>query len=119
MLKAAGFVDVAVTIKEESRALIAKWMPGTGAEDVVASAMLKARKPGDVSAAERAKVKQFWDGILQEEEEEEGVALPEPKADGVFGQIRRDLGGHGHGPPSAHGHGAPSGQEGGCCDDGV
>ena len=41
------------------------------------SALLKATKPGDghTSAHEKARVKEFWDGILQEDEEDE----PAPK----------------------------------------
>ena len=45
-LAAAGFVDVRITPKPESRALIATWAPGTGVEDHVVSAILEARKPG-------------------------------------------------------------------------
>jgi len=41
----AGFVDVRVTVKPESRALIATWAPGRGVEDCVASAIIEGRKP--------------------------------------------------------------------------
>jgi len=44
MLHAAGFVDVAVRVNPGSRELIATWAPGTGAEDLVASATLEARR---------------------------------------------------------------------------
>ena len=52
-------------------------IPGSGAENYVSSALLKATKPGDgyTSANEKARVKEFWDGILQEDEEDE----PAPK----------------------------------------
>lgn len=44
-LAEAGFIDVRVTIKPESRALIATWAPGRGVENYVASAFIEARKP--------------------------------------------------------------------------
>ena len=44
-LTQAGFVEVSVTPKPESRELIATWAPGRGIEDYVISAMLQARKP--------------------------------------------------------------------------
>jgi SAM-dependent methyltransferase len=44
-LAQAGFTDVRVTPKPESRELIATWAPGRGIENFVASAMIEARKP--------------------------------------------------------------------------
>jgi SAM-dependent methyltransferase len=44
-LTAAGFVDVRVTVKPESRDLIESWAPGRGIENYVASAIIEARKP--------------------------------------------------------------------------
>jgi arsenite methyltransferase len=44
-LAAAGFNQIQVTIKPESRELIASWAPGRGVEDHVASAAIEARKP--------------------------------------------------------------------------
>jgi SAM-dependent methyltransferase len=44
-LAAAGFVDVRVTPRPESRELIATWAPGRGVEDHVVSAIVEARKP--------------------------------------------------------------------------
>lgn len=44
-LAAAGFEDVRVEVKPESRAFIAEWMPGKGVEDFVASATIEAVKP--------------------------------------------------------------------------
>jgi arsenite methyltransferase len=44
-LKAAGFVDVRITPKPESRALIATWAPGRTIENYVISATIEARKP--------------------------------------------------------------------------
>lgn len=45
-LMAAGFRDVRIGVKEESRELVASWAPGRGVEDYVASAIIEARKPG-------------------------------------------------------------------------
>lgn len=44
-LVGAGFVDVEVIARPESRAFIQEWFPGSGAEDFVASATLSAKKP--------------------------------------------------------------------------
>jgi SAM-dependent methyltransferase len=41
----AGFVDIRITPKPESRELIATWAPGRGIEDYVMSATVEARKP--------------------------------------------------------------------------
>jgi ubiquinone/menaquinone biosynthesis C-methylase UbiE len=41
----AGFVDIQITPKTESRELIATWAPGRGIEDYVVSATVEARKP--------------------------------------------------------------------------
>jgi arsenite methyltransferase len=46
MLADAGFVNVRVRLASGSRELIAGWLPGSGAEDVVASATIEATKPG-------------------------------------------------------------------------
>ena len=45
MLLDAGFVDVAVEPREESRAVIGEWAPGTRAEESIVSASILARKP--------------------------------------------------------------------------
>jgi arsenite methyltransferase len=50
-LAAAGFTDVAITLREESRAVIRDWWPGSGAEDYVASATIEARRPGGEARA--------------------------------------------------------------------
>jgi len=44
-LAAAGFCDIHVTAKPDSRELIAGWAPGMGVEDYVISAAIEARKP--------------------------------------------------------------------------
>ncbi|HVZ10125.1 arsenite methyltransferase [Rhodopila sp.] len=49
-LQAAGFLDVRVTAKDESRQLIASWAPGRGIEDYVVSAIIEARKPVESEA---------------------------------------------------------------------
>ena len=45
-LKEAGFVDIKITPREESRTFIKDWMPGSNAEDYIASATIEAVKPG-------------------------------------------------------------------------
>jgi SAM-dependent methyltransferase len=44
-LKDAGFIDIRVTVKPESRDLIATWAPGRGVENYVASAIIEGWKP--------------------------------------------------------------------------
>jgi SAM-dependent methyltransferase len=44
-LAKAGFTDVNVIVKPESRDLIATWAPGRGVENYVASAIIEGRKP--------------------------------------------------------------------------
>jgi arsenite methyltransferase len=44
-LAEAGFVDVRVTPKTESRELISTWAPGSGIEEFVVSASVEGRKP--------------------------------------------------------------------------
>jgi arsenite methyltransferase len=46
LLQSAGFEDIRVVVKPESREFIRDWMPGTGAENYVASATIEALKPG-------------------------------------------------------------------------
>jgi arsenite methyltransferase len=41
----AGFADVRVTVRPESRGFIREWLPGSGAEDCIASATIEATKP--------------------------------------------------------------------------
>lgn len=45
MLRNAGFVDVEVNMKEESKEFIKDWMPGSGCENFVVSAQITAYKP--------------------------------------------------------------------------
>jgi SAM-dependent methyltransferase len=45
LLREAGFVDVEIAVKPESRQTVASWAPGRGIEKCVASAMVEARKP--------------------------------------------------------------------------
>jgi SAM-dependent methyltransferase len=44
MLAKSGFSDVRITVNEESRAFIRDWLPGSGAEDYVVSAIIQAVK---------------------------------------------------------------------------
>lgn len=45
MLKQCGFQDIKITKKDESRALISEWAPGSNAGDYVVSAYIEAVKP--------------------------------------------------------------------------
>jgi arsenite methyltransferase len=47
MLAQAGFSDIRIAPKDESRAFIKDWAPGRGVEDYVLSATIEAVKPGD------------------------------------------------------------------------
>lgn len=49
LLRLAGFENVRVDVREESRAFIRDWMPGSGAEKYIASANVEAVKPGGKS----------------------------------------------------------------------
>ncbi len=46
VLRDVGFEDINIQVKEESRVFIRDWMPGSGAENYVASANITAIKPG-------------------------------------------------------------------------
>ncbi len=50
LLQEAGFTQVRTSVKHESRAFIADWLPGSGAENYVASATIEAIKPGAAKA---------------------------------------------------------------------
>lgn len=50
LLQSAGFNDIRVVVKPESREFIRDWMPDTGAENYVASATIEAIKPGGKKA---------------------------------------------------------------------
>lgn len=56
LLASAGFVDVVVDVDEASRGIIAEWLPGSGAEQFVASAKIAARKPASVAARQKPRV---------------------------------------------------------------
>lgn len=45
MLEQAGFTDIRITPKDESRDFICEWVPGSGVEDYVVSAYIEAVKP--------------------------------------------------------------------------
>ena len=50
LLAEAGFEKIRVDVKEQSRAFIQEWMPGSGVENYVASANIEAVKPGGKAA---------------------------------------------------------------------
>jgi arsenite methyltransferase len=43
-LKQAGFKNIQLNLKEESREVIKQWLPGSGAENYVISAEITAKK---------------------------------------------------------------------------
>jgi len=45
MLSSAGFSEIRLTPRPESRAFIEQWLPGSGAEDYIVSATIEAKKP--------------------------------------------------------------------------
>lgn len=47
MMRDAGFSEIAIRPKDESREFIRTWAPGRGIEDYVVSATIEARKPGN------------------------------------------------------------------------
>ena len=51
LLGNAGFTDIQVDVRPESRQFIKGWFPGSGAEDSVASAVITALKPGGACCA--------------------------------------------------------------------
>ena len=45
MLTGVGFTDIVIKPKNESRAFIREWVPGSSVEDYVTSATIEAIKP--------------------------------------------------------------------------
>jgi arsenite methyltransferase len=50
LLEEAGFATIRVQVNEQSRAFIRDWMPGSGAEEYIASASIEAVKPSSAKA---------------------------------------------------------------------
>jgi len=67
-------VEVSIEVKEESREVIAGWMPGSGAEEFVASAKIIAVKP---ELIENGMSKLKVDG-MQEETKLMVCGMPKP-----------------------------------------
>ena len=55
MLKEAGFAEVTIGLKQESKAFIKDWFPGSGCENYVISANIEAKKapPSDTQGNSR------------------------------------------------------------------
>jgi len=53
-LREAGFQGIEIAVSEQSRGFISGWMPGSRAEDHVASASIRAVKPGGLPAEGKA-----------------------------------------------------------------
>jgi len=51
MLQKAGFVDISIQMKEESKEFIKDWMPGSGCENYIVSAQITAYKPKKIEEA--------------------------------------------------------------------
>lgn len=49
LLQEAGFENIRIAVKNQSREFIRDWMPGSGIEDYIASATVEATKPGGSS----------------------------------------------------------------------
>jgi len=45
MLQRAGFQDIRIRPKSESRSFVKEWAPGTGIEEYIVSATIEAVKP--------------------------------------------------------------------------
>ncbi len=56
-LATAGFTDIRIDVKPESREMIAGWAPGRGIEDYVVSATIEARRPAAGETIARAAAK--------------------------------------------------------------
>lgn len=54
MMIEAGFEDISITPKDDSRAFIKDWAPGSKAEDYVVSAHIEAIKPVEIKAKKKA-----------------------------------------------------------------
>lgn len=70
-LAAAGFNDVNVEVKPESREVIKQWMPGSGAEDFVVSAAITATKPPAMPPVQAYMVKCADKPAVQEDSDDD------------------------------------------------
>ncbi|MCY1057690.1 arsenite methyltransferase [Nannocystis sp. SCPEA4] len=50
LLREAGFENIRISVKPESREFIKDWVPGSGAENYVASAIIEANRPRSAAA---------------------------------------------------------------------
>lgn len=50
LLRDAGFENIHITVKPESREFIRDWFPGSGAEDYVSAATIEATRPRGAEA---------------------------------------------------------------------
>ena len=95
ILTQVGFVDISVERKPQSRDVIKNWLPGSGAEEFVVSANIKARKP-----TEKERMAAFLNNYTKMQKEKDAAAA----AAAAAAEIKNKESGHGHG----HGHGSKS-----------
>lgn len=97
ILTQVGFVDISVERKPQSRDVIKNWLPGSGAEEFVVSANIKARKP-----TEKERMAAFLNNYTKMQKEKDAAAA----AAATAAEIKNKESGHGHG--HGHGHGSKS-----------
>ena len=85
ILTQVGFVDISVERKPQSRDVIKNWLPGSGAEEYVVSANIKARKP-----TEKERMAAFLNNYTKMQKEKDAAAA-------AAAETKNKESGHGHG----------------------
>ena len=89
MLVDAGFADVRVVEKKESREFIKDWLPGSGAEDYVVSANVTATKP---STKESKESKESFESSFESSTLATSAALAFGEASGASASASKRVG---------------------------